>query len=465
MLSIGGQKVPARILYLMGSDALSVVIGLVIATIIRFHESHLVWAYLRTGGSIWKFLIITCVCLASFHYNDLYDPQVVRRTSEFVLRLLQAYGFVCVLLAILFYFVPWASVGRGIVILGTPSTLFLLVVWRLVMHDRQFVFGAPERVLVVGTGPSAVSLVREIIARPELDCRVIGFLDESRENVGKSLVNPGIIAAIEDIEQVVADRGIQRVILSLSERRGKTPIRQLLRLKFEGVQIEDAHSFQERITGRIPLEYLSPSWLILSEGFRKSAVLRALKRAIDIVVSLVVLVVTLPIMGLVAIAVALESGMPILFRQERVGLGGRSFQILKFRSMRQDAEAHGPSWAAANDHRITRVGWLLRTYRLDELPQLWNVLKGEMSLIGPRPERPHFCKLLEESTPFYSLRHSVRPGITGWAQIKYQYGASVEESKTKLEYDIFYIKHLSIPLDFAIFFETAKVMIYGRGAK
>jgi lipopolysaccharide/colanic/teichoic acid biosynthesis glycosyltransferase len=170
-------------------------------------------------------------------------------------------------------------------------------------------------------------------------------------------------------------------------------------------------------------------------------------------------------MTIVAVAIWCESGTPILFRQERTGLGNRPFHIFKFRSMRQDAEARGPSWAAENDNRVTRVGRFLRKYRFDELPQLWNVLKGEMSLIGPRPERPHFCKMLEEATPFYYLRHSVRPGITGWAQIKYQYGASLEESKTKLEYDIFYIKHLSMVLDLAILFETAKVMIYGRGAK
>jgi exopolysaccharide biosynthesis polyprenyl glycosylphosphotransferase len=231
------------------------------------------------------------------------------------------------------------------------------------------------------------------------------------------------------------------------------------------VEIEDAHGFIEKVTGRIHLEHLSPSWLILSDGFRKSPFLYAVKRTLDILVALVALVLTLPVMFVVAIAIWLETGGPVLFRQERSGLKGRSFRIMKFRSMCHKAEEGGPVWAATDDSRVTRVGRFIRKYRLDELPQIFNVLRGEMSLVGPRPERPHFCEILEKSIPFFELRHTVRPGITGWAQVKYQYGASVEESKTKLEYDFFYIKHMSMVLDLAILFETAKVMIYGRGAK
>jgi sugar transferase (PEP-CTERM system associated) len=243
------------------------------------------------------------------------------------------------------------------------------------------------------------------------------------------------------------------------------PVSQLLHLKFAGVSVEDAHSFIERVTGRIHLEHLSPSWLILSDGFRKSPFLYAVKRTFDIIVGLIALVLTLPITILVAVAIWLETGSPILFRQERTGLRGRPFKIMKFRSMRQDAEEGGPVWAALDDNRITRVGRFIRKFRLDELPQIFNVLQGDMSLVGPRPERPHFCELLEQNIPYFALRCAVRPGITGWAQVKYQYGASVEESKTKLEYDFFYIKHMSLVLDLAILFETAKVMIYGRGAK
>jgi sugar transferase (PEP-CTERM system associated) len=267
------------------------------------------------------------------------------------------------------------------------------------------------------------------------------------------------------VESVVASEKIDHVILSLVERRGKTPMHELLQLKFAGVRVEDAHAFNEKLTGRIALQNLSPSDLVLSEGFRKSALLLATKRTIDVVASLLVLLFSLPIMGLVALAIWLESGGPILFRQERIGLWGKPFTIFKFRSMVHDAEQNGPTWAANNDSRITRVGRFARKFRLDELPQVFNVLRGEMSLVGPRPERPYFCQQLERDNSYYVLRHSVRPGITGWAQVRYQYGASIEESKTKLEYDIFYIKHLSPLLDLAILLETIKVMIYGHGAK
>jgi len=267
------------------------------------------------------------------------------------------------------------------------------------------------------------------------------------------------------LEEITVREKIDRIVLSLKERRGQTPVRELLHLKFSGIAVEDAHMLSEQIDGRIRLEYLSPSWMILSEGFRKSAILLAAKRMLDVLVSLALFILTLPIMLIVAFAIWLESGSPVLFRQERIGLGGKPFEILKFRSMNHDAEEHGPKWAADGDLRITRVGRIIRKFRLDELPQVANVLRGEMSFVGPRPERAIFCRMLEAETPFYGLRYSVRPGITGWAQVKYQYGASIEEAKTKLEYDLFYIKYLSLTLDLAILFETAKVVLWGRGAK
>jgi sugar transferase (PEP-CTERM system associated) len=319
--------------------------------------------------------------------------------------------------------------------------------------------------LILGTSPGGVELVREILQRPELNLSVAGFLDENGQDIGKSLVNPRIIGAVADVERIAREKKIDRVVLALKERRGQTPIKALLHLKFAGVGVEDIHTFNERITGRIVLEHLSPSWLILSGGFRKSTVMLAAKRATDILVSAVGLLLTWPIFFLIALAVWLESGLPIFFVQERVGLKGHSFGLLKFRSMRQDAEANGPQWATSDDNRVTPIGRFLRKTRLDELPQLWNVFRGEMSLVGPRPERPFFCQLLEEKIPLYALRHSVRPGITGWAQVKYQYGSSVEDAKAKLEYDFFYIKHVSPLLDFVILFETAKVVLRRRGAK
>lgn len=465
MLKIGGQKIPMTTKVLVVGDACLTSMGLCLAILIRLHDFSSALHYLLLPDMPLRFGIVLVICGISLYYNDLYASRVVNRRSELFVYLFQAVGTAWVILAILYYLIPDHSLGRGIAVLSAPIVLLFLLSWRLILLEADFLLPRQQRVLVVGTGPLGISLVREILHRPELHLKVVGFLDEDGENIGKSLVNPGIIGATSDLEEITAREKIDRIVLSLRERRGQTPVRELLHLKFAGVAVDDAHTVSEEIDGRIRLEHLSPSWMILSEGFRKSGLLLAAKRMVDVFVSLVLLLVTLPIMGIVALVIWLESGSPILFRQERIGLGGRPFQILKFRSMKQNAEEHGPKWAADDDQRVTRVGRIIRKLRLDELPQAVNVLRGEMSFVGPRPERAIFCRMLENETPFYALRYSVRPGITGWAQVKYQYGATIEEAKTKLEYDLFYIKHLSLTLDLAILFETAKVVLWQRGAK
>jgi sugar transferase (PEP-CTERM system associated) len=322
-----------------------------------------------------------------------------------------------------------------------------------------------ERVLVLGTAQAGITVVREFLARPELNVKVTGFLDEKGENIGKSLVNPSIIGSVNQVSDIVKEKEVSRVILSLNERRGCTPVEQLLQLKFSGVEVEDAHSVYEKVTGKILLTNLPPSWLFLSNGFRKSRFLLAAKRCVDVAASLLGIILGLPLLGIIALAIWLETGFPILFRQERVGSGQRPFTILKFRSMFQDAEARGPSWAQNNDPRITGVGRILRKYRVDELPQLFNVLRGEMSLVGPRPEQTQLCQMLREVIPLYWRRHSIRPGITGWAQVNYRYGSTVEDAEQKLQYELYYIKNLSLKLDLAIILATFKVIFCGRGAR
>ena len=406
------------------------------------------------------------MCEFALYYNDLYDMQVMKSRASLLIGLLQALGIASIGLALLYYLAPAVSLGRGIAALAVPTIMTFIFVWRLVLDSKGFFFlGRPERVLVVGTGPAGISLTREICSRPDLNLKVLGFLDEKGENIGKSLVNPGIIGGLSQLEALVKEKEIDRVVLSLAEQRGRMPYRELLRLKFAGVTVEDAHTVFENISGRIALEKLSPSWLIFSDGFRKNRFLMAAKRSIDITAALLAITLTLPVMALVAAAILLESGKPVLFRQKRVGLNGTQFEILKFRSMRQDAEKGGPSWASDGDNRITRVGGFIRKYRLDELPQFFNILGGTMSLVGPRPEQPYFCELLESSLDFFPQRHTVRPGITGWAQIKYQYGSTMEDAKRKLELDLFYIKHLSMSLDLAVILETVKVIFLGKGAK
>jgi lipopolysaccharide/colanic/teichoic acid biosynthesis glycosyltransferase len=283
--------------------------------------------------------------------------------------------------------------------------------------------------------------------------------------VGNEEIVP-VIGAIGDVQHLVIRENVDLVVLSLSERRGQMPLKELVNLKFLGVQVEEAHSMYERIAGRILLDQLSPSWLILSNGFRKSQALLATKRISDLVFSVALLVLMSPLAALVAAAILLESGRPLLFRQGRVGLDGRTFQIIKFRSMWQElSPASNQTWTADEDPRITRVGRFIRKFRLDEIPQLVNVLLGDMSLVGPRPEQPELARMLEQEIPYYDLRHSLRPGITGWAQVRCGYGASIQQSRVKLEHDLFYIKHLSAMLDSIILFETVKVLLSGRGAK
>ncbi len=463
MLRIGGQRIPTKILVLVVSEAVLIICGLAMATWLRFLSSH--WEY-AGGHTVMRFLVVVFICILALYFNDLYDLQSMNSKARLFVALLQALGIACIALSLIYYIAPDLSLGRGIAALAVPTIVSLVFAWRWLLEIEGFFFlRSPDKVLIVGTGLTGIELTREICARPELNLKVLGFLDEKGENIGMSLVNPGIVGGISDLADYVKAKGINRVVMSLREKRGLMPYSELLRLKFAGVSVEDAHTVFERISGRIPLERLSPSWLIFSDGFSKSRLLLATKRGIDIIASLVGILLTLPIMAAVALAILLESGKPIFFRQNRVGLNGEVFQILKFRSMRHDSEKGGPSWATEGDSRITPVGGVIRKYRFDELPQFFNILHGEMSLVGPRPEQPYFCEMLHEQLPFFAQRHTVRPGVTGWAQVKYQYGSTVEDAKRKLELDLFYIKHLAVSLDLAIIFETIKVVLLGKGAK
>lgn len=463
MLKIGTHEVPLRTLLLMGVDAVVVVVSLqaAAAAITAGHSSEMMLQL-----SWWtKITLVTVICGLSLYFNDLYDFHVVRQTDNLFVHAMQAIGVACLTLALWFRLSPESSLGRGVGFLAAPLILILLLSWRLSANATNLLSRGDERVLIMGTGESGISLVRHILSHPEYNMKVVGFLDENAQDVRESHVNPAVIGDFSNVEQIVARERIDRVILSLKERRGSTPIAQLLNVKFGGVRIEDVHSCFERLHGRIPLERLSPSWLILSDGFKKSKLLLGAKRCTDVFISMLMLLLISPLLPLIVLAIYLDSGRPIFFGQERVGHKGGEFRLLKFRSMIQDAEREGPRWAEQGDSRITRVGRILRKTRLDEIPQLFNVLRGEMSLVGPRPERPYFCTQLEKEIPFYNLRHSTRPGLTGWAQIRFRYGASLGDARAKLEFDLFYLKNMSLIVDCAILFETAKVVILGRGAQ
>ena len=274
-----------------------------------------------------------------------------------------------------------------------------------------------------------------------------------------------IIGDYTQISSIVKAGDVDRIIVALDERRGKFPLEQLLYCRLKGIPVDDGISFTEQLAGKLSVESLHPSFLIFSDGFKSSNIIKRVKRGVDILASLVAFTLLFPITLLISLAIRLDSKGPILYKQERVGEDGISFNLLKFRSMRVDAEAMGPVWASVDDPRITRVGRVIRKLRLDEIPQMINVLKGAMSFVGPRPERPFFVKQLEKEVPYYSQRHVTKPGITGWAQISYRYGASKEDAVEKLKYDLYYIKHMSIVLDLTIIFETAKIVLLGKGAR
>jgi sugar transferase (PEP-CTERM system associated) len=415
--------------------------------------------------NVWKIGLVTIVCQLCLYYNDFYDLTLVHSTRELVVRLLQAVGAASIVLAALYFTMPWLMIGNGIFV----SALFVFLVgilgWRLLFNQLTGSLKLQERILVVGTGETARKVVRQILDQREFAYRVVGFIDDDPERVGERIVNPGIVGTPADIASLIARHHVDRIIVGLSDRRGKLPVEELLRAKMAGIRVEDATTTYERITGKILIDDLRPSWLIFSDGFRVSRITRWLKRTIDLVLSLVIGVLTVPFMALTAIAVVLESGRPLLYCQERVGENGKTFTLCKFRSMRTDAEKGGmPIWAKDGDDRITGVGRFIRKTRLDELPQLWNVIRGDMSFVGPRPERPFFVAELSKAIPFYQQRHAVKPGVTGWAQVKYRYGASLEDAMEKLRYDLYYIKHLSIFFDLTIVFDTVKVVLFGKGA-
>lgn len=462
MPKIGTHEVPTRTLLLIGVDAAAVALTLLLATALRAHESILIETQ---DARFWaRIALVVGVCELCLYFNDLYDFRVVRRRADLLVHMMQALGASCVILSIIYFLAPDASLGREIALTSSPLSLAILLGWRLSANATNLLARGDERILMIGTGDAGVSLVRHVLGRPEYNMKIVGFLDEKGQDIGKSLVNPKIVGSVAELEEIVEREKIDRVILSLKERRGGTPVRELLHLKFAGVAVEDVHTCFERLSGRIALEHLSPSWLILADGFKKPIWLLVCKRATDILASAVLLLLAAPILPLVALAIYFESGRPIFFRQTRVGYKGREFELIKFRSMVQDAEKNGPQWAAKQDNRITRVGRFIRKTRLDELPQLFNVFRGQMSLVGPRPERPVFCKMLEEKIPYFNLRHSVRPGLTGWAQVRFRYSSNIDDSKDKLELDLFYLKNLSLLVDFAILFETVKVVLLGRGA-
>jgi len=463
ILRIFKKDLPLRnLLFVIGEGAL-IYAAVLMAAFLRLDSAH---ASFLSGEVLAKALLIMVVCQACLYYNELYDLKVTDTPLELGFRLTKAMGIASILLALVYYCIPSFLMGRGIFFISLVFLILLVVSWRFaynwILKKKMFT----ERVMILGRGRLSREIIDEITSRPDSGYQVSGVI--SMNSTSPSAFFRGIphFGMNRTLCELADSLHAQKIIVAMDERRGKLPTEELLRCRMKGVQILEGATLYEELTGKIFVEKINPSWLIFSDGFRKSPITRFMKRATGLVVASVGLLLILPVIGIIALAIKLDSKGPVIFKQKRSGEDGRVFELCKFRSMIEDAEAAcGPRWAADNDRRVTRMGRILRKYRLDEIPQMWNVLKGDMSFVGPRPERPEFVKKLAKTIPYYSERLTVKPGITGWAQVSCGYGASVEDAREKLKYDLFYIKNMSLVMDLIIMFKTAKIVLLRSGAR
>ncbi len=426
--------------------------------------SYEIWVHASPAALLGKAAFVGVVTQLCLYYADLYDLRVVADRRELLMRLVQALGAASVILGLIYFWLPALIIGRGVFALAAVGIVIAVSGWRLFFEWTTGRMGPRERLLLVGTNAAAVKLARELYECRELGVEIVGFIDPDPAKIGTPVINPGVIGALDDIPRITRERRVDRVVVSLADARGQLPMDKLLQLKLSGVAFDHLATVYEKYTGKISVENLRPSWLIFSEGFRVTRVQAAIKRAVDLGIAGAGLACASPLMLFTAALVRLSSPGPILYRQVRVGQHGRPFTIMKFRSMRQDAEAAtGAVWAQRNDARVTPVGAFLRKTRLDELPQLWNIFGGDMSFVGPRPERPEFVRDLTVQIPYYGQRHVVKPGLTGWAQVRYPYGSTVEDALEKLQYDLFYIKHMSLGLDLFVMLKTMKTVVRRQG--
>ena len=406
---------------------------------------------------------ISFCCIVAFYYNDLYDFRVARNFAQFASRLVQSFGVAFILLAIFYTLLPETKLaGRPFISSFLIIAGFLLPLRGIsytVMRSRHFV----ERVLILGTSPLARKLAQGIEARPDAGYAIVGVVDDGAGSEGTFAGYP-LYGPLARLAKIIDDVRPGRIIVTMAERRGRLPVDELLQGRVEGILVEDGVDTYERLTGKLAVEALTPSNLIFSKDFRKSQVDLAVARAVSLVTAVIGFIAFAPLFGLIALAIKLDSRGPIFFVQQRAGRYGRRFALVKFRTM-LSAGAEMSEWVRDNSERVTRVGRWLRKFRLDELPQFLNMLRGDMNLVGPRPHPVSNYQLFIENVPYYALRSVVRPGLTGWAQVRYGYANDLEEETEKMRYDLYYIKHLSTWFDLRILFDTVKIVLFGRGSK
>jgi len=462
---ISNHYISTTAVFLFSVEAFVLMASVYLGTKIRFLDHPQLFSAALTDlfPKAATFAIVMALSMAAmgmYQLDSRPDPKAT------LLRLMPSLVLGLGLISLVFYWAPDLYFGRGIlgiVMLLAMAGIFLT---RSAFFKWSSLGISESRVMVLGTGARAKECGDLIENDPSSHkIKIVGFVPMPGEE--HQVPFPSVLPAEWPLVSMVSKYSVSEVIVAVGDRRnGSFPIQELLECKLNGVKVSDAAKFYERERGQIRVDSLHPSWLVFGGGFEQGLLRTAVKRVFDLAASMILLVATFPVMLVAAFFILVEDGAPILFRQERVGKGGKTFMVLKFRSMRNDAEKEGkPQWAAANDPRTTRVGRIIRKLRIDELPQIFNVLKGQMSFVGPRPERPYFVDQLSVKIPYYNTRHSIKPGITGWAQVRYQYGASVEDAVEKLQYDLYYVKNNSLFLDIVILIDTVQVILLGKGGR
>ncbi len=462
-LRIFNHYVSGQRLILLIGDVLILTTSVYIGDWIRLFGLPPVW--LGDPPLLPKIAIFILLGVLTFYVAGLYDRYPELGRKELAARVITPAFVWAILFSALSFSAPALQLGRLASFLGFAIGMVGVTVlrWLLWLHIPTTRFR--ERVLFLGATPLAEKLISEM-ETTRSGYEILGYVDDRPAHEIALLNGFRVLGQTHQLQEIVAANQAGTIVVALAERRGAFPVQAILDCKLRGIRIEDWPAFYEKLTGKILVQNLRPSWLVFSEGFTRTRITRVIKRMLDLGLSTLFLGLGWPIFLLVAIAIKLDSRGPVFLRQERVGEGGRFFTLLKFRTMVEAAEAlTGPIWATKEDPRITRVGRLLRKTRLDEFPQILNVLKGEMSFIGPRPERPHFVAQLQEKIPYYAQRHTIKPGITGWAQVRYRYGATIEDAEEKLQYDLYYVKNMSMFLDMLILLSSIQVILFGKGAR
>ena len=457
------HHVDSAFLFLAAAEISLLVLAVYAAAWWRFDGD--MQAIATSVGALWpRALSFALVHWIGFVALGLYLPNLRDGFRGVLVRMVLAMTAGTVLLALTYYLIPSTFMGRGVLALSTLQALILLLGTRLAFYQLIGTERLRSRVLIVGAGEQAANIIERMRRRSDQrNFRLLGFYPVAGETI--RIPADRLLSGSTPLNQLIRQHDIDEVVVAVDDRRGCVPVDALLACRLSGVNVIDVQTFFERESYKILVDLLKPSHLIFSDGFTRSSLTDRVRRVLDVCFSLLLLTLSWPLMLLTILAIKLEDGWraPIFYLQERIGSHGRPYSVIKFRSMIENAESAGAQWASKNDMRVTRVGEVIRKYRIDELPQIFNVLRGDMGFVGPRPERPVFVDSLAEKIPFYQERHLVKPGITGWAQLNYAYGASEQDSLEKLQYDLYYIKNRSLLLDLIILVQTVEVVLFGRG--